>query len=127
MTELDRARSLRLRRRPKPGWCRWRATRPRTMAIRTNYGRRVCWRATRASTGRWRDTDVSPILSKARFARFSVKRKSNRIRYHLERRDAEFEQRMAEVLCVYREVQVLKKAGGTGKKKSKTSRHPVGI
>src|SRR6204780_6000575 len=38
------------------------------------------WRATRASTGRRRDTDVSPILSKARFARFSVKRKSNRIR-----------------------------------------------
>src|ERR1700690_738014 len=37
-------------------------------------------RATRASRGRRRDTDVSPILSKARFARFSVKRKSNRIR-----------------------------------------------
>jgi hypothetical protein len=53
----------------------------RTMAIRTNYGRRVCWRATRASTGRRRDTDVSPILSKARCARFSVKRKSNRIRW----------------------------------------------
>ena len=30
--------------------------------------------------GRRRDTDVSPILSKARCARFSVKRKSNRIR-----------------------------------------------
>src|ERR1017187_3286712 len=53
-----------LRRRPKPGWCRWRATRPRITAIRTSCGRRVFWRAMRASTGRLRDTDVSPILSK---------------------------------------------------------------
>ena len=36
--------------------------------------------------------------------------KPHRVRYYLERRDAEFEQKMAEVLCVYREVQVLKKA-----------------
>jgi transposase len=35
--------------------------------------------------------------------------KPHKVRYYLERRDAEFEQRMAEVLCVYREVQVLKK------------------
>jgi len=35
--------------------------------------------------------------------------KPHKVRYYLERRDAEFEQKMAEVLCVYREVQVLKK------------------
>src|SRR6266404_273809 len=35
--------------------------------------------------------------------------KPHKVRYHLERRDAEFEQKMAEVLCVYREVQVLVK------------------
>jgi hypothetical protein len=34
----------------------------------------------------------------------------HKVRYYLERRDAEFEQKMAEVLCVYRQVQVLKKA-----------------
>jgi transposase len=34
--------------------------------------------------------------------------KPHKLRYYLERRDAEFEQKMAEVLCVYREVQVLK-------------------
>ena len=34
----------------------------------------------------------------------------------LERRDAEFEQKMAEVLCVYREVQVLKKAAAKSRK-----------
>jgi transposase len=36
--------------------------------------------------------------------------KPHKVRYYLERRDAKFEQKMAEVLCVYREVQVLKKA-----------------
>jgi transposase len=35
--------------------------------------------------------------------------KPHKVRYYLERRDAEFEQKMAEVLCVYREVQVLKR------------------
>ena len=30
--------------------------------------------------------------------------KPHKVRYYLERRDAEFEQKMAEVLCVYREV-----------------------
>jgi hypothetical protein len=32
--------------------------------------------------------------------------KPHKVRYYLERRDAEFEQKMAEVLCVYREVHV---------------------
>src|SRR4030088_3259221 len=36
--------------------------------------------------------------------------KPHKVRYYLERRDAEVEQKMAEVLCVYREVQVLKRA-----------------
>src|SRR5580693_1939593 len=56
--------------------------------------------------------------------------KPHKVRYHLERRDAEFEQKMAEVLCVYREVQVLKKAAAKKakkKKKSQISRKPVAI
>src|SRR6476620_12808993 len=36
--------------------------------------------------------------------------KPHKVRYYLECRDADFEPKMAEVLCVYREVQVLKKA-----------------
>src|SRR5450432_4638856 len=55
--------------------------------------------------------------------------KPHKVRYHLERRDVEFEQKMAEVLCVYREVQVLKKAAAkakdTAKKKSEKPRKPV--
>jgi transposase len=46
--------------------------------------------------------------------------KPHKVRYYLERRDAEFEQKMAEVLCVYREVQVLKKATAKAKKPSKS-------
>ena len=48
--------------------------------------------------------------------------KPHNVRYYLERRDAEFEQKMAEVLCVYREVQVLKKAA-----KSKKSGKSVAV
>ena len=48
--------------------------------------------------------------------------KPHKVRYYLERRDDEFEQKMADVLCVYREVQVLKKAA-----KSKKPGKPVAI
>jgi transposase len=48
--------------------------------------------------------------------------KPHKVRYYLERRDAEFEQKMAEVLCVYRAVQVLKKAA-----KSNKQHKPVAI
>src|ERR1017187_8339747 len=53
--------------------------------------------------------------------------KPHKVRYYLERRDAEFEQKMAEVLCVYREVQVLKKAAAKAKKKAKKQGKPVTI
>ena len=49
--------------------------------------------------------------------------KPHKVRYYLERRDAEFEPKMAEVLCVYREVQVLKKAAAKAEKSNK----PVAI
>jgi transposase len=45
--------------------------------------------------------------------------KPHKVRYYLERRDAEFEGKMAEVLCVYREVALLKKAAAASKKPSK--------
>ena len=49
--------------------------------------------------------------------------KPHKVRYYLERRDAEFEPKMAEVLCVYREVRVLKKAAA----KAEKSKKPVAI
>src|ERR1700739_40200 len=41
--------------------------------------------------------------------------KPHKVRYYLERRDAEFEQKMAEVLCVCREVEVLERAAARSK------------
>ena len=118
MTDRDRARSRRSRRRPRPGWYRWRATRPRSTAIRTSCGRRGCWPAMRASTDRRQGTNVSPSLVQGTVCKILGQEeiKPHKVRYYLERRDAEFEQKMAEVLCVYREVQVLKKAAAKSKK-----------
>lgn len=39
----------------------------------------------------------------------------HKIRYYLERRDPEFEAKMAQVLCVYREVAALRAAGGSSR------------
>ena len=41
--------------------------------------------------------------------------KPHKVRYYLERRDAEFETKMAEVLCVYREVAILKSTAASQK------------
>jgi transposase len=43
--------------------------------------------------------------------------KPHKVRYYLERRDPEFKEKMAEVLCVYREVKMLKKASENSKGK----------
>jgi len=43
--------------------------------------------------------------------------KPHKVRYYLERRDPQFAEKMAEVLCVYRKVKLLKKAAAASKKK----------
>src|SRR6201987_2417179 len=43
--------------------------------------------------------------------------KPHKVRYYLERRDPEFAAKMAEVLCVYRQVKLLKKAAAASRKK----------
>src|ERR1700676_408392 len=53
--------------------------------------------------------------------------KPHKVRYYLERRDAEFEQKKAEVLCVYGGAQVMKKAAAKAKKKAKKPGKPVAI
>lgn len=44
--------------------------------------------------------------------------KPHKVRYYLERRDPEFKAKMAQVLCVYRKVNVLKKAAAAATKKN---------
>jgi hypothetical protein len=43
--------------------------------------------------------------------------KPHKVRYYLEQRDPDFAEKMAEVLCVYRQVKLLKKAGAASQKK----------
>src|SRR5215467_1559914 len=43
--------------------------------------------------------------------------KPHKVRYYLERRDPDFAEKMAEVLCVYRKVKLLKKAAAASRKK----------
>ncbi len=43
--------------------------------------------------------------------------KPHKVRYYLERRDPDFAEKMAEVLCVYRRVKLLKKAAAASKRK----------
>src|SRR5260221_6534445 len=73
--------------------------------------------------------DCLAILSQGRLCKILGQEevKPHKVRYYLERRDAEFEQKMAEVLCVYREVQMLKKAAAKAKKKAKKPGKPVTI
>ena len=47
--------------------------------------------------------------------------KPHKVRYYLERRDDEFDQKMAQVLCLYREVAILKEKAAAGSKKAKDS------
>src|ERR1700739_2634042 len=41
--------------------------------------------------------------------------KPHKVRYYLERRDPEFKEKMAEVLCVYREVRIIKETAAAAK------------
>jgi transposase len=43
--------------------------------------------------------------------------KPHKVRYYLERRDPEFKQKMAEVLCVYREVKLIKETAAAAKRR----------
>ena len=43
--------------------------------------------------------------------------KPHKVRYYLERRDPEFKEKMAEVLCVYREVKIIKETAAAAKRK----------
>jgi len=47
--------------------------------------------------------------------------KPHKVRYYLEQRDPDFAEKMAEVLCVYRQVKILKQAAAVSKEKKEPS------
>jgi hypothetical protein len=105
--------------RPRHGWYRWRAGRRRSWAI----PRTVDDPASGPSRPRaW--TSGEGIRALANLAQGTACKildqedvKPHKVRYYLERRDPDFAERMAEVLCVYRQVKLLKKATAVSKKK----------
>jgi len=64
----------------------------------------------RASTGRRTGIPALPNWLQGTLCNILNAReiKPHKVRYYLERRDPEFKQKMAEVLCVYREVRLIK-------------------
>src|SRR5215468_6556536 len=97
--------------RRKPGWWHWRAGRPRSWVIPTSCGRLLAAHARQhgPSTGH-------PSLAK--LAQGTVCKilgehevKQHKVRYYLDQRDPEFEAKMAEILCVYRHVAMLREHG----------------
>ena len=85
----------------------------------TNCGPRGCSPAMLASTVPPKGTRAWQIWRRARCARSSILEevKPHKVRYYLEKRDPEFAKKMAEVLCVYRKVKLLKKAVARSKQK----------
>ena len=53
--------------------------------------------------------------------------KPHKVRYYLEQRDPDFAEKMAEVLCVYREVKLLKKAAAASKKAASSQKKPTEV
>ena len=53
--------------------------------------------------------------------------KPHKVRYYLERRDPDFAEKMAEVLCVYRKVNILKKVAAAATRKNKKPSDAVAI
>jgi transposase len=53
--------------------------------------------------------------------------KPHKVRYYLEQRDPDFAKKMAEVLCVYRQVKLLKKAAAASKKAAVSKKKPAEV
>jgi transposase len=53
--------------------------------------------------------------------------KPHKVRYYLEQRDPDFAEKMAEVLCVYRQVKLLKKTAAASKKAAVSKKKPTEV
>ena len=74
------------------------------MRLLAQHLRRECRQAGHPSLSSVGRGTVSKILSQAAL-------KPHKVRYYVEKRDPDFEAKMAQVLCVYRQVRMLRRAG----------------
>ena len=98
---------------------RCRAGRRRNWVIRTNCGPRGCSPANAREHGPAEGHPCLANLAQGTLCKIldSEEVKPHKVRYYLEKRDPEFARKMAEVLCVYRKVKLLKKAVARSKQK----------
>lgn len=75
-----------------------------TTRLLAQHSRQHCESAGHPSLNNIGRGTVSKLLTRARV-------KPHKVRYYVERRDPEFEAKMAQVLCVYKEVELLKRTG----------------
>src|ERR1700758_4995213 len=108
--------------RRKPGWWRWHAGRPRSWVIPMSCGPPGC--SPRLPV----NTDRPPGLRLGKLARGTVCKilaehevKPHKVRCCLERRDPEFEPKMAEILCVCRQVAMLRRQAESGESQGEDS------
>ena len=94
--------------RPRHGWCRWHAGRRRNLAsprtvdnAASGPPRSRAW--TRGGTCVPRQPRPGHSVQDPRPGRGET---AHKVRYYLEQRDPDFAEKMAEVLCVYRQVRI---------------------
>jgi hypothetical protein len=102
--------------RPKPGWWRWPAARANelgyphelwTTRLLAAHARAHGPAAGHPSLAKLAQGTVCKILAEQDV-------KPHKVRYYLERRDPEFEPKMAEILCVYRQIAMLQAQSESG-------------
>jgi hypothetical protein len=73
----------------------------------------------RVSTDRRKDTCASPSWCKGTVCKILNEQevKPHKVPHYLERRDPEFNAKMAEVLCIYREVKIIKETAAAPNQK----------
>ena len=109
--------------RRRPGWWRWRAGRPRswgyphelwTTRLLAAYARQHGPSAGHPSLAKLAQGTVCKILAEQEV-------KPHKVRYYLEQRDPEFEPKMAEILCVYRQVAMMRCQAESGESQGQDS------
>ena len=103
MTDRTLARSRRSHLKPRPGWSLWPATRPKSrLSARIVDGAALGASCARAWTGGGEPVYLAKLVQGTVCKILGNEEiKPHKVRYYLENRDAEFEQKIAEVLCVW--------------------------
>src|SRR6516165_10415571 len=117
MIARDRVRSRRSPPRPRHGWCRW----PKAKEL--GYPHEL-WTTRLLARHAREHGPAEGHLCLAKVVQGTVCKilneqevKPHKVRYYLERRDPEFKAKMAEVLCIYREVKIIKETAAAAKQK----------